>query len=190
MRWIILSKIRYNLRNNWPMILFALVTIWIAVAFLIFPVFSILKDTFITDGSFSFETISRVFASNRAITAIKNSILLAIVLTVTVNIVGIFIVFVTEYFEIKGSNILRIIFMSTLVFSGLISNNGYLYVYGQDGLFTQLLLKINPDLNPMWFSGFPAVVFVMTFACTSSHMLFLRNAVSGLDYGIIEAEKI
>lgn len=184
-----MENIRKNMSHRWLQYLFVIVVIWFAVAFLLYPTFSILKDTFVSDGSFSLETVSRVFDSNRAMTAIKNSILLAITLTVTVNIVGIFIVFATEYFDIKGASILRIIFMSTLVFSGLILNNGYLYVYGQDGIFTQLLLKINPDLNPMWFSGYPAVLFVMTFACTSSHMLFLRNAVVGMDYGMIEAAK-
>ncbi|MGO1931880.1 MAG: ABC transporter permease [Ruoffia tabacinasalis] len=146
-----------------------------------------MKDTFWVDRQFTTDAVSKILRSNRAVTAVMNSVILAIVLTFTINIVGTFIVLVTEYFDIKGAAILRIGFMSTLVFSGLVLNNGYLYVYGQNGILTKLLLSINPNLDPQWFTGFPAVVFVMTFACTSNHMLFLRNAVKGLDSSVIEA---
>src|SRR5699024_9011037 len=108
-------------------------------------------------------------------------------LTFTINLVGTFIVLATEYFQIKGAAILRVGFMSTLVFSGIVLNNGYLYVYGAEGVLTKFLLQFFPEMNPGWFTGFGAVVFVMTFACTSNHMLFMRNAVKGLDNNIIEA---
>ena len=44
-------------------------------------------------------------------------------------------------------------------------------------------------MNPTWFSGFNAVLFTMTFACTSNHMLFLRNAIRGIDYNTVEAAR-
>ena len=46
-----------------------------------------------------------------------------------------------------------------------------------------------PGMNPDWFSGFNAVLFTMTFACTSNHMLFLRNAIRGIDYNTVEAAR-
>ncbi|UUX33366.1 ABC transporter permease [Fundicoccus culcitae] len=178
---------RNSLINRIPMLLIIAFILWFLVTFLFNPVFTIMKDTFWVDGQFTSDAVDKILRSNRALLAIRNSVVLALVLTVTINIVGIFIVLVTEYFDIKGAGILRIGFMTTLVFSGLVLNNGYLYVYGQNGVLTKLLLTINPDLNPQWFTGFPAVVFVMTFACTSNHMLFLRNAVRGLDNSVIEA---
>lgn len=172
---------------NLPKYLFIGFVIWFLFAFLVFPNFVVLKDIFWIDGGFSLTAIGKIFNSTRALNSIKNSVLLAIFLTITVNIVGIFIVLVTEYFEVKGARILRVAFMSTLVFSGLILNNGYIYIYGANGVLTKLLVQIFPSMNTGWFTGFPAVLFVMTFACTSNHMLFLRNAVSGLDASIIEA---
>lgn len=176
-----------NVLQRLPMILLILFILWFLLTFLFNPVFTIMKDTFWVDRQFTTDAVSKILRSNRAVTAVMNSVILAIVLTFTINIVGTFIVLVTEYFDIKGAAILRIGFMSTLVFSGLVLNNGYLYVYGQNGILTKLLLSINPNLDPQWFTGFPAVVFVMTFACTSNHMLFLRNAVKGLDSSVIEA---
>ena len=37
--------------------------------------------------------------------------------------------------------------------------------------------------------GSGAVLFTMTFACTSNHMLFLRNAIRGIDYNTVEAAR-
>lgn len=181
------SNSRPSILSRLPFYLFIAFMIWYVFAFMVFPGLTILKDTFVQDGQFSFSVIERVTSSLRAMNAIKNSILLALTLTVTVNVVGLFIVLVTEYFDIKGAKVLRIIFMTTLVFGGLILNNGYLYVYGQNGILTDFLIRFFPDLNPAWFNGYPAVLFIMTFACTSSHMLFLRNAVAGMDNSTIEA---
>lgn len=178
-----------HLSSRLPLYLFILLVVWFIFTFLLYPNFTILRDTFWVDGEFSLSAVEKITNSSRAMSAIRNSVLLAFVLMVTVNIVGIFIVFATEYFDIKGANILRIGFMSTLVFGGMILNNGYLYVYGGNGILTQALTSVFPNLDPYWFSGFPAVVFVMTFACTSNHMLFLRNAVKGLDYSLIEAAR-
>lgn len=170
-----------------PLILFATITAWFIISFLILPNVNVLRETFIRDGEFSLRSIDKVMQSERSMKAIRNSIILAVTLAFTVNIVGVFIVLVTEYFDIKGANILRIGFMSTLVFGGMILNSGYLYVYGSKGVITNILLNIFPNLNPHWFNGYFAVVFVMTFACTSNYMLFFRNAVNGIDFGTIEA---
>lgn len=59
-----MENIRKNVSHHWLQYLFVIVVIWFAVAFLLFPSFSILKDTFVSDGSFSLETVSRVFDSN------------------------------------------------------------------------------------------------------------------------------
>ncbi|MBQ8691864.1 MAG: iron ABC transporter permease, partial [Synergistaceae bacterium] len=51
------------------------------------------------------------------------------------------------------------------------------------------LAQYFPTLNRQWFSGFNAVLFTMTFACTSNHALFLRNAIRGIDYNTVEAAR-
>ena len=62
-------------------------------------------------------------------------------------------------------------------------------MYGSTGIITKVLLQIFPNLNPNWFTGFGAVLFIMTFSATSNHMMFLTSAIRGLDYHTIEAAK-
>ena len=118
-----------------------------------------------------------------------NSLKLALVLVVTVNVVGISIVLLTEYFEIKGAKILRLGYTTTMIYSGVALVTGYSFLYSYDGILTKYLLTINPAFNDRWFMGFKAVVFTMTFACTSNHMLFLRNAIRQIDYNTVEAAR-
>ena len=70
--------------------------------------------------------------------------------------------------------------MTTMIYSGIALGTGYLFLYDRDGIITTKLIEIFPNMNKSWFTGFNAVAFTMTFACTSNHALFLRNAIRGI----------
>ncbi|MGR5866241.1 ABC transporter permease [Bacillus cereus] len=53
----------------------------------------------------------------------------------------------------------------------------------------QSLMNIFPGIESNWFTGYMAVVFVMTFASTSNHIIFLSNAMRNIDYQTVEAAK-
>lgn len=93
-------KKRWHYRIPYYLLLAAI--LWFLVAFLLNPIFTILKDTFWLDGQFTSDAVSKIMRSKRALQAIQNSVVLAIVLTFTINLVGTFIVLATEYFQIKG----------------------------------------------------------------------------------------
>ena len=80
-------------------------------------------------------------------------------------------------------------YMTTLIYSGVALVTGYQFLYDTNGMMTTWLAQIFPTINRQWFSGFNAVLFTMTFACTSNHALFLRNAIRGIDYNTVEAAR-
>ena len=133
--------------------------------------------------------VIRFFLAGSLGSYVWNSLKLAICLVVTVNVVGISIVLLTEYFDIKGAKILRLGYMTTMIYSGVALVTGYMFLYAGDGMLTSALRNAFPDFNTSWFTGFNAVLFTMTFACTSNHMLFLRNAIRGIDYNTVEAAR-
>ncbi|MBQ7737631.1 MAG: iron ABC transporter permease, partial [Oscillospiraceae bacterium] len=126
--------------------------------------------------------VIRFFMAGKMKRYVWNSLKLAVCLVITVNVVGISLVLLTEYFDIKGARILRLGYMTTMIYSGVALVTGYMFLYAGDGMLTSVMKNTFPDFNPNWFSGFNAVLFTMTFACTSNHMLFLRNAIRGIDY--------
>ena len=133
--------------------------------------------------------VIRFFLAGSMSQYVWNSLKLALCLVITVNVVGISIVLLTEYFDIKGAKILRLGYMTTLIYSGVALVTGYMFLYASDGIITTQLKDAFPSINVNWFTGFNAVLFTMTFACTSNHALFLRNAIRGIDYNTVEAAR-
>ena len=143
--------------------------------FMLFPCLNTLTSIFRTKNAAG-ETdplaVIRFFFAGNMKRYVWNSLKLAICLVITVNIVGISIVLLTEYFDIKGARILRMGYMTTLIYSGVALVTGYLFLYAPDGILTSALKNAFPGFNASWFTGFNAVLFTMTFACTSNHALF------------------
>lgn len=184
-----MRSIEKMLRSPFNVVVLILLA-WFIVAFLIMPSISVLTSAFSPDGEVSFRVFERLFESKKAVASLKNSFILACILSVTVNITGIFIVLVTRYFDIKGAKVLWIGYATSLVYGGITLVSGYKFIYGQNGYLTQLMLKLFPDMNATWFSGMFAVVFVMTFATTGNHMLFLSSSMAKVDYQTIEASRM
>lgn len=164
-----------------------LVLVWMIVTFVIFPNINIIINVLQEDGKFSTEAFTKLLSSKRAVKSMINSLILGVSLVITVNVVGTLTVLFTEYWDLRGSKLLKLSYMTSLIYGGVVLATGYKFVYGAKGIVTKLLLMIMPELNPNWFSGFGAVLFVMTFACTSNHIIFLTNAIRALDYHVIEA---
>lgn len=174
---------------NIPSLILKVALIWFIFSFLIFPNINLLINVFVKEGQFSTAVVSKIMSSARAMNSLKNSFILATASMVTVNISGILIVLFTEYFDIKGAKILSLGFLTTLIYGGVVLVTGYKFVYGSSGIVTKVLMNFFPQMDPNWFVGFGAVLFIMTFSGTSNHMMFLSNAIRGLDYHTIEAAK-
>ena len=182
---------KYNLGKLWG-IFAGVLFVYLFLGFMVLPCFDTLTSIFSAKDAAGnpdpFAVIRFFFAGNMP-SFILNSLKLAVLLVITVNVVGISIVLLTEYFDIKGAKILRLGYMTTLIYSGVALVTGYQFLYDKDGILTSWMLQFFPDTNRQWFSGFSAVLFTMTFACTSNHALFLRNAIRGIDYNTVEAAR-
>lgn len=166
--------------------------LYLFLGFMVMPCLNTLTSIFTTrnaQGNIDPLAVIKFFMAGTMPLFVWNSLKLAVCLVITVNVVGISIVLLTEYFDIKGANILRMGYMTTLIYSGVALVTGYQFLYDSNGMMTTWLAQMFPMMNKQWFSGFNAVLFTMTFACTSNHALFLRNAIRGIDYNTVEAAR-
>ena len=170
----------------------ALFFLYLFFGFMLLPCLNTLTSIFNTKnaaGERDAFAVIRFFLAGTMGKFVWNSLKLAVCLVITVNVVGISLVLLTEYFDIKGAKILRMGYMTTMIYSGVALVTGYMFLYASDGILTTAMKNAFPNMNPNWFSGYNAVLFTMTFACTSNHMLFLRNAIRGIDYNTVEAAR-
>ena len=168
----------------------AAVLLWFSAAFLVWPNLRLLGEVFAPEGNPSFRAVERLTSSQRAMDSLRNSFGLAVVLSVTVNLVGVFIVLATRYFDIKGARFLYLGYATTLIYGGIVQVAGYKIIYGEHGLVTNLLAGVFPGMDRAWFTGMAAVVFVMTVAGTGNHLLFMTNALARVDFQTVEAAKM
>jgi iron(III) transport system permease protein len=181
-------KNKFGSINYGQLLLFVLIA-WFIIAFLIFPNLNVYQEIFFKNGSFSLDAVEKLLSSKRAMNSLTNSFILAVSLMITVNVVGIALVLLTEYFDIKGAKILKLGFFTTLLYHGVVVASSYKFAYGENGLVTNVLANLFPSMDRGWFHGYWAVLFVMTFACTSNHILFLGNAIRKVDYQTVEAAR-
>ena len=167
----------------------AAIFIWFIMACMILPILNLLKTVFFEGGKLSVDAFQKLLKSSRAMKALRNSFILAPTLSITVGFVGISLVLITEYFDIKGSKILRLGYLTTLIYGGVTLVSGYKFIYSNTGVLTNLMASIFPNMHRNWFTGYWAVLFVMTFSCTSNHMIFLRNAMRSVDFQTVEAAR-
>lgn len=173
-----------------PMALITLLaTGWFALAFLVLPNIELLTQVFVADGKASTRAWGRLVGSERAMSSLRNSVVLALTLSVTVNVVGVFIVLATRYFKLWGRRVLWLGYATSLIYGGIVMVAGYNFVYGNNGILTRLLTSVFPFIPADWFIGYPAVVFVMTIASTGNHLLFLNAAMARIDQQTVEAAR-
>lgn len=180
------TPVRTMLRSPFVLVVGVILT-WFVAAFLVWPNANLLIETFFPGGKFSGRAVEKLTSSDRAMKSLFNSFLLAVTLAITTNIVGVFIVLVTKYFDIRGARVLWLGYATTFIYGGIVLAAGYKFVYGESGIVTGALLGVFPGLDPNWFTGYFAVLTVMTFATTTNHMLFLSSSLAKVDHQTIEA---
>ena len=177
-------------KKHFPRILLLVVLFWIIISFLYTPVLSIFQKVFFPQGGFSTEVIRKLAASERVVRSLRNSFVMAFLTILTVNIVGIFQIAVTEFFEVKFARVLRLAFFTPLLYGSVALVSGYKFVYGSSGALTQVLTNLFPTLDPYWFTGGVAILFVHTFSMTIFHIIFVRNSIKhNIDNATIEAAR-
>ena len=122
---------------------------WFIAAFLVWPNVNVLiARPSSRTGAFPAAPRRSCSPHQRAMKALGNSFLLAVALSVTVNLVGIFIVLVTQYFRIRGSRILFLGYASTFIYGGIVLAAGYKFIYGDKGIVTSAAGQADPRTGP------------------------------------------
>ena len=132
-------KQKYGMGKIWG-IFGGILFVYLFLGFMVLPCINTLTSVFSTKdaaGNADPFAVIRFFLAGNMPSFIWNSLKLAIFLVITVNVVGISIVLLTEYFDIKGAKILRLGYMTTLIYSGVALVTGYQFLYDGNGIMTK-----------------------------------------------------
>ncbi len=175
--------------GRWPFYAGIAVLGWAVLTFLYLPLAAVFGEAFWREGAATTDTIVRLMEARNVRESVLNTLWMAGATLVTVNLVGLFQVAVLEFFDIRGSAVLKVAFATPLVFGSVTAIAGYNFVYGQNGAVTHLLAAAFPEMDRDWFRGWPAVLIAHSFLMTHYHFLFLRAAIRRVDFSTVEAAR-
>ncbi len=162
---------------------------WFVAAFMIVPVVKILQKAFFASGTLSTDNIVKVLSSRSIQTTIRNTLVISLLTVLSVNVVGLFQVLVTEFFEIRGARFMRFVFFVPLILTSISLVTGLQFVFNEYSVVNAFLENLIPGFNPGWFRGFGAVYYIHTFFFTSYFILFVRTSFKKVDYSTVEAAR-
>lgn len=179
----------YRVLKTSAFVLAFVVICWFVVAFMVNPLISVFRKAFFAKGQFSFENISKVLSSQSIQKTIWNTLLMSALTVVAVNIVGLFQILVTEFFDIKGSTFARFCFFVPLVLTSISLVTGLQFLFNEYSVINTFIGNLIPSFNRGWFEGFWAVFYVHAFFFNSYFILFVRTTFKKIDFSTIEAAK-
>ena len=179
----------YKIIKTAAAVLAFLAIAWFVAAFMIVPVVKILQKAFFANGSFSTDNIVKVLSAKSIQKTIWNTLFISLLTVGSVNIVGLFQVLVTEFFDIKGAVFMRLVFFVPLVLTSISLVTGLQFVFNEYSVLNIFLANLIPGFNAGWFKGFGAVFYIHTFFFTSYFILFVRTTFKKVDYSTVEAAK-
>jgi len=158
--------------------------------FLIGPIFQLLHQRVFYNLSDLLKTVTEIIQSASIMQSLEDTLIMAALTVITVNIIGIFQLLVTKIFNIgKYSKIFENIFSVAIVCNGIIIVVGYLFLFGSNGAANIFFKSIDSSFDTNWFRGLIPILIIHTFSFSIFHQFFVGDAINRIDGSLIEDAK-
>ena len=163
---------------------------FVLLGYVIYPLFSIFRDSFIVNGKFSFAMFRRFFnlQSMSNLEATWNSLYISVFSVLTCGIVGIGLAFLLESFQFPGRRVLKAFAVIPMALPSLIGAFSFDFLYGESGIIPRGLKTIlGLSKVPFYLDGIAGVLVVHTFTMYTYFYLPITAALQNTDTSLEEA---
>lgn len=178
----LMSKRKFGLTLIW------FVLLWLLVGYILYPALKTFEISVLKEGIFSLQNYKDFFSKEVNLLAFKNTINLGLLNVLLCGIIGTFLAFVVNYFEMPFTKVIDKLLLLPLVLPGLIIVFSFVQLYGESGLVTKSLEFIfNLKETPYRFTGLKGILFVHAY---TQYIYFYMNVSLGIkhiDRSAIEA---
>lgn len=168
---------RVNIRSVWFWL--SLAALVMLVTFIVYPIINIVASSFGGDGW------AKLADEPRYLQAIRNSLVLATVVTALCTLIGVPLAYFTARFRYTGKALIAILPLITLVIPEVIVAQTWLMMLGNNGLITRFLREFG-ILLPSFYGWF-GLITAMTFIYYTYIYIGTVAAISGFDSHLEEA---
>ncbi len=173
-----------------PLDLWQLVSIMITllyVLFLVFPMFSILKESIVDNGTISFKYFIRFFSEPYYFKTILNSFKISLTTTIFALIIGVPLAYVYNLYRIRGRSIVQVLIILSSMSAPFVGAYAWILLLGRSGLITGLFDLIGITLPSIY--GFKGVVLVLTTRLYPLVFMYVSGALRNVDNSLLEASQ-
>lgn len=150
--------------------------------FVLWPVFCVIKESFIVEGKFTLSLYESLFRDNKKL--IYNTLFVGVLSTILSTSISICISIYASFSNKKIRNILIIILMITMISPPFVSSLAYINLFGRRGFITHYVLGLT--LNPYGWQG---IVLMQAVSNVSLNSLLLIGIINGVDKNLLMASR-
>ncbi len=158
--------------------LIALLVISVLV-FILYPIVSVIKNSFIIDGKFSLEMYNKLFKTNKKL--LYNSLFVAFMTTIVSTIIATSVSIYISFSNRRLRNLLTFVLMLTMISPPFVSSLAYINLFGRRGFITHRLLGLTMNTY-----GWQGIVSMQSLSYGSLNALILIGVIQGINKNLID----
>lgn len=148
--------------------------------FIIYPVYCVIKASFIMDGKLTLNLYKDLFTKHSKL--FYNSIFVAILTTIISTLISVVVSIYISFSSGRMRKALMVVLMLTMISPPFVSSLSYITLFGRRGLITYQLLGLS--IKPYGWQG---IVAMQSLSSASMNSLILINTINGIDRDIIKS---
>ena len=157
----------------------------ILLTFIIYPLYSVLNESFVENGRFTTSSYIRIFSNRDFQNTLKNTLILGVVVGVLSTAIGFIFAYANVYLDTGLAKLFDIVSILPIVSPPFVLGLSAILLFGQQGIITKRLLGIQ-NANIYGFKGL-VMVQVMTFFPVA--YLVLKGLLLNMDPALEEASR-
>ncbi|HTR81691.1 MAG TPA: iron ABC transporter permease [Bacteroidota bacterium] len=175
-------------QRNKPALPLLLLVSFFALAYILFPLWSIVKESIAgSAGRFTFESYRSLLRPS-LLEATFNSVAISILSVIGSAVVGTFLAYVFQYIDFPAKSIFARVLLIPLALPPLVGVISFLFLIGESGMLSKVL-SILSGISPSFFalSGWTGIIIVHVYSFYVYFYLFVSSALSQLDGNVLDA---
>ncbi len=177
-----------DMKKIWrdPMLLTTIIfVIAVLLIFILYPLFSVLKESFLSEGGFTLKSYVQVIKSSQFRQTFSNTILLGFIVGILSTFLGFIFAYADSYIRSHFKRLFNVVSILPIVSPPFVLALSVIMLFGQRGLITLRLLKIS-NAN---IYGLKGLVIVQTLTFFPVAYLLLTGLLKKIDPAMEEAAR-
>lgn len=171
-------------RDIWKIVSFAVIALY--AIFLLYPLFSLLKQSVYSNGHFTLDAFKTFFSKSYNVKTIFNSLKVTITTTVIALAIGIPLAYFYQMYEIKGKTVLQVLIILCSMSAPFIGAYSWIVLLGRSGIITNVL-KNTFGIQVGSIYGFKGIVLVLSLQLFPLVFMYVCGALKNIDNSLLEA---